>query len=101
MNRQGPGIKKSWQGSIAVQNAAEAKKGGMLRPFSGLFPRQRDTALLLRKNPPPELWCATRQEDSEKSKSSVPPVVYTAGGILMLPDSTVHGTQLVSSAADS
>ena len=53
------------------------------------------------KENPVSHWCATRQEDSEKSKSSVPPVVYTAGGILMPPDSTVHDTQLVSSDADS
>ena len=33
------------------------------------------------------LWCASRQEDSEKLKSSVPPVIYTAGGIFMPPDS--------------
>lgn len=46
------------------------------------------------------IWCATRQEDSEKSKSSVPPVVHAAGGILMPPNSIVHDIRLVSSNAD-
>ena len=41
-------------------------------------------------------WCATRQEDSEKLKSFVPPVEQSAGGILMLPLYSFHGIQLES-----
>ena len=50
---------------------------------------------------PAALWYATRQEDSEKFKSFVPPVVYTAGGIIMPPNSTVYDTRTVSSRSGS
>ena len=46
-------------------------------------------------------WCATRQEDSEKLKSFVPPVEQSADGILMPPYSSSHGIQWESSSEAS
>ena len=46
-------------------------------------------------------WCATRQEDSEKLKSFVPPVEQSADGILMPPYSSSHGIQQESSSEAS
>jgi len=43
------------------------------------------------------IWCATRQEDSEKLKGFVPPVEQSAGGLLTPQQSSAHDIQQESS----
>ena len=47
------------------------------------------------------MWCATRQEDSEKLKSSVSPVVQTAGDIFMQPSILHISVKTLDAARES